>query len=210
MKNISLQTIKRIPTYYNVICNILSNKQKFLSSNFLSDLMGIDDTTVRKDLSSIGCNGRPKQGYNIIELKKHFEIFLGFNQPKNAIIIGAGNLGCALAKYEKFKKYGLNLIALFDKDPHKIDLVINGIKVYNLSKIQEICKDNNVEIAILTLPEDEAQSITNTIIKYNINTIWNFSPVNLSVPTSIFVWNQDLVSNFLTLSKLAEIKKHKI
>ena len=209
MENISLSTIKRLPLYYNLASNLLKTGKTFITSSFMSEIIGVDDTLVRKDIALIGCVGKPKFGYNVYDLMHYLEKFLGFNNQKNAVIIGVGNLGTALAKYENFKNYGLNIIALFDTDPNKINLVINKIKIFNITELNNICSKTNVEMAILTVPGEIAQSVTDTVIKSNIKTIWNFSQTSLSVPDGYFVWNQDLVSSFLTLSKLSEINKLK-
>lgn len=201
MQKISQSTIQRLPLYYNLAKNLLKTGKDFITSSFISDIVGVDDTLVRKDVAAIGCAGKPKFGYNLRELILYLEKFLGFNNQKNAVIIGAGNLGTALARYANFKKYGLHIIALFDKDPKKID----NERVFNTNKLKSYVKKNNVEIAILTVPGDFAQAVADTIIDAGIKIIWNFSPTSLSTPGEVFVWNQDLVSGFLTLSKLSEI-----
>ena len=119
------------------------------------------------------------------------------NKNKKAFIIGAGNLGTAIANYGNFTDYGLNIIALFDNDPKKIGKIINGMDIKNISELPEIAKNNEVDIAILTVPRQFAQTTADFLVKSNISYIWNFAPVVLSVPNNVQVWNENLMGNFL-------------
>ena len=144
--------------------------------------------------------GKSRVGYDVNRLKETIEKTLGFKNPKNAFIIGAGNLGTALAKYNDFEAYGLNVMALFDVDKEKIGKKINSKPVFDIKELSEYTKKMNVEIGILTVPSDFAQEIANYAVKSKINYIWNFSPTVLDVPNGVEVWNENLMGNFLQFS----------
>ena len=160
----------------------------------------MDDSQVRKDVSMLNNTGKSRVGYNAFQLKETIEKTLGFKNPKNALIIGAGNLGSALAKYNDFESYGLNVKALFDVDKNKIGSEINTKPVLDIEKLPEFLKKTNIEIAILTVPADFAQDIADYAVECKIKYIWNFSPTVLSVPIDVEVWNENLMGNFLQFS----------
>ena len=117
---------------------------------------------------------------------------------KNVFIIGAGNLGTALAKYDNFKDCGLNIIALFDNDKNKIGKPINGILVLDINRLPNLARKFHVDTVILTVPEQYAQVITNTIVRSGITHIWNFTPTELIVPDGIHVKNESFAANFMS------------
>ena len=159
--------------------------------------MHIDDSQVRKDISLLNNSGKTRVGYVVKELKTSIEKNLGFAKSKKAYIIGAGNLGMALAKYDNFTSYGLNIIALFDNDKSKIGGEINGKKILDISNLPELANVDGVEIAILTVPGKFAQKTSQFIVKSNIKYIWNFTPTVLDVPDDVQVWNENLMGSFL-------------
>ena len=142
-------------------------------------------------------SGKGRVGYIVKELKKSIETTLGFEKTKNAFIIGAGNLGMALAKYDNFTNYGLNIVALFDNDPKKIGNTVNNKLILDIEKLPNLSKKSGVDIAILTVPREYAQFMADFLIKANIKYIWNFTPAVLSVPKDVQVWNENLMGNFL-------------
>ncbi|EKE04166.1 MAG: hypothetical protein ACD_20C00099G0011 [uncultured bacterium] len=206
-KKLPAPTLKRLPNYYNIICQSLESGEKYISSATIAQLLDIDDTQVRKDIAATGYVGKPKVGFDIKEFKAHLEEFLGFNNTKKAFLIGAGNLGIALAKYEGFKKYGLDILALFDTDPHKIALRLGNKEVFSLSKLPEMVKEMNVQMAILTVPSEMAQEVTDFLVKSGINSIWNFAPTSLKVPEHVLVSSQDLAASFVVFSSMVSTKR---
>lgn len=199
-KQISLPTLKRLPNYYYILCQASDSGDKFISSSTMSKLLDIDDTQVRKDIASTGYVGKPKVGFDICDFKEHLECFLGLNSSKEAFLIGAGNLGLAFARYEGFKKYGLKITALFDVDIHKIGSKVANKEIFHISKLPDLVNRMNVSIAILTVPAECAQTVTDILVDSGIKAIWNFAPANIFVPEGIIVSNQDLASSFVTLS----------
>ncbi|OGI18600.1 MAG: redox-sensing transcriptional repressor Rex [Candidatus Melainabacteria bacterium RIFOXYA12_FULL_32_12] len=201
-KKISVPTLKRLPNYYNIICQALESGEKYISSAKIAQLLDIDDTQVRKDIAATGYVGKPKVGFDVKEFKAHLEEFLGFNNTKEAFLIGAGNLGIALAKYDGFKKYGLDILSLFDTDPHKVGLKVGKKEVFALSKLPDLVRRMNIQIAILAVPSEVAQDVTDFLVQSGIRAIWNFAPANLKVPDYVLISNQDLAASFVVFSSL--------
>jgi redox-sensing transcriptional repressor len=203
-KQIPVPTLRRLPNYYNIICEALNDGQKFISSAKIANALAIDDTQVRKDIATTGYVGKPKIGFDVKDFKEHLENFLGFKTFKPAFLIGAGNLGIALAKYDGFKKYGLEIVGIFDTDPQKISLKISNKEVYPIAMLPELIKKQNVRMAILCIPQEYAQSTTDFIVEAGIKAIWNFAPATLKVPEGIHICNQDLAASFIALSLMLE------
>lgn len=196
-KNFSGKVINRLTLYHCILTDYIKKDIEFISSPAIANLLNIDDSQVRKDLSLLKNSGKCRVGYIVKDLKNNIEKTLGFENTKNAFIVGAGNLGSALAKYDSFTNYGLNVLALFDNDNSKIGTKINEKEVFNIEKLEELAKKLSVEIVILTVPRDYAQKTADFLIKSNIKYIWNFTPTVLAVPVDVQVWNENLMGNFL-------------
>ncbi len=193
----SQKIIERLSLYHCIFEDCLDQGIQIISSQKIASLLKIDDSQIRKDLRLLNNSGKCKVGYDVQELKASIEKTLGFKRSKGAFIVGAGNLGFALAKYNNFVSYGLNVLALFDNDPLKIGNIVNGKEIFNIDKLQSLSKKLNVELVILTVPRQVAQSVTNLLVEANIKFIWNFSPTVLNVPDGVQVLNENLMGNFL-------------
>ncbi len=196
-KKISGKIINRLTLYHYILDDYISKNIEFIASNQIAALLNIDDSQVRKDISILNNSGKCRVGYIVKELKKSIETTLGFSKTKNAFIIGAGNLGMALAKYDNFTNYGLNIIALFDNDHKKIGHSVNNKIILDIEKLPNLSRKTGVDIAILTVPREFAQITADILIKADIKYIWNFTPVVLAVPEDVQVWNENLMGNFL-------------
>lgn len=196
-KKISEKVINRLTLYHCILQDFISKGNEYISSKQIATLLKVDDSQVRKDINILNNSGKSRVGYIVKELKKSIETTLGFAKTKKAYIIGAGNLGMALAKYDNFTSYGLNIISLFDNDKNKIGAEINNKKVLDIKDLPKFTQEHGVEIAILTVPGKFAQQTAEFIIKSNIKYIWNFTPTVLDVPEGIQVWNENLMGNFL-------------
>lgn len=196
-KKISEKVINRLTLYHYILDDYEGKNIEFIASNQIATLLNIDDSQVRKDISILNNSGKGRVGYIVKELKKSIETTLGFEKTKNAFIIGAGNLGMALAKYDNFTNYGLNIVALFDNNPQKIGNTVNNKLILDIEKLPKLCQKSGVDIAILTVPKEYAQNTADYLIKANIKYIWNFTPAVLSVPKDVQVWNENLMGNFL-------------
>ena len=202
--NIPEKVINRLTLYHFIFDNLREDEQ-YMSSTKIAQLLNIDDSQVRKDLKYLDNQGKCRVGYEVKKLKLKIEECLGFKQKRDAFIIGAGNLGSALAKYDSFKDYGLNIIAMFDNDPKKIGTTINGKEVFNLTKISNLAERLGVDIAILTVPKECAKSTANYLAGAGIKYIWNFTPCILDVPKDVKVWNENLIGSFLQFTNNNEV-----
>jgi len=194
---ISDKVINRLTLYHCILSDYIKNNIEYISSPQIASLLHVDDSQVRKDISFLKNVGKCRVGYIVKDLKKSIEKTLGFSKTKKAFIVGAGNLGLALAKYDNFTNYGLNVLALFDNDTLKVDNVINGKQVYHISELPNLAQNLDVDIAILTVPREHAQKTADFLINANIKYIWNFTPTVLCVPDDVQVWNENLMGNFL-------------
>ena len=196
-KVLSDKVINRLTLYHSILTDYIEKNIEYISSPQIADLLHIDNTQVRKDIALLKYKGKCKVGYKANDLKLLIEDTLRFKTLKNAFIIGAGNLGMALAKYDNFEAYGFNISALFDIDPLKIGISINNKEVFHLNELSHLTAKYNVKIAILTVPRIYAQNVTDVLVKAGIEYIWNFTPAVLNVPNNIQVWNENLIGNFL-------------
>lgn len=199
-KSISDKVINRLTLYHCILSDYISSNIEFISSKQIANLLHIDDSQVRKDINLLNNSGKGRVGYIVKELKQSIEKTLGFKITKKAFIVGAGNLGSALAKYDNFTSYGLNILALFDSDKNKIGKSVNGKIIFDISKLPNLAEKSGVDIVILTVPREFAQETANFLVKSNIKYIWNFTPTVLSVPDEVQVWNENLMGNFLQFS----------
>jgi len=207
VKQISIPTLRRLPSYYHIVCKAEEDGERYISSATIARLLDIDDTQVRKDIAATGYVGKPKVGFDVKDFKKHLEIFLGFNNTREAFLVGAGNLGIALAKYDGFEKYGLKILALFDNDPHKIGLKIADKEVFPMAKLPDLVARMGVKMAILAVPVNFAQEVCDYLIASGIKAIWSFAPVNLNAPDDVLIWTQDLAASFVTFAQLVAKKQ---
>lgn len=196
-KDISDKVINRLTLYHCILDDYIANGIEFISSKQIANLLKIDDSQVRKDINILNNSGKGRVGYIVKELKKSIENTLGFAKTKKAFIVGAGNLGMALAKYDNFTNYGLNILALFDNDKSKIGGGVNYKAILDIRKLPNLARKSNVDIAILTVPKAFAQQTADFIVNAGIKYIWNFTPVVLNVPDDVLVWNENIMGNFL-------------
>lgn len=196
-KKISDKVINRLTLYHCILKDFIDKGNEYISSKQIATLLRIDDSQVRKDINILNNSGKSRVGYIVKELKKSIETTLGFAKTKNAYIIGAGNLGMALAKYDNFTSYGLNIISLFDNDKNKIGGQVNNKKILDIKTLPQYAQEHAIDIAILTVPGQFAQQTAEFIVKADIKYIWNFTPTVLDVPTDVQVWNENLMGNFL-------------
>jgi len=195
--NLSDKVINRLTLYHNILIEYIEKGINNITSLQIGALLKIDASQVRKDVKMLDNIGICKVGYSVKALRKSIEEILGVGKVKEAIIVGAGNLGTALARYDNFAPYGLNILALFDNDPLKIGMSTNGKEIFHTSKLPDLIKRLNVQIAILTVPRQFAQDVANLLVHSGIKYIWNFSPSILEIPDDVQVWNENLIGNFL-------------
>jgi redox-sensing transcriptional repressor len=202
IKAIPEPTLRRLPLYYQYLKKVRDeNKGDFISCTQIGNALSILPIQVRKDLGVTDAVGKPKLGYSIDQLIAIIEDFLGWNTNKDAYLVGVGHLGTALLGFDRFKEYGLNIIAAFDIDKEKVGQIIHGVKVFHIGKLDNMVKRMGIKIGILTVPSAPAQDLTNEMVHAGIEAIWNFSPVKVAVPQGIIVQHENLASSLVVLSK---------
>ena len=195
-KNLSRQALKRLPMYMSYLKRIESDVE-YISSSAVAQALDLNDVQVRKDLAAV-CKsaGIPKRGFAVSDLISGISDFLGYESCTDTILVGAGNLGMALMSYKGFESYGIKIVAAFDvrKD------IVDNVKVFDMSRLAQMCNKLQVKIAIITVPASEAQKVCDTLVGSGIMAIWNFSPTHLKAPDEILVQNENMASSLALLS----------
>jgi redox-sensing transcriptional repressor len=197
---IPLPSLHRLPLYYRQLRKLIGEGRKVVSSAELGEACNIPAAQVRKDLSYVKQYGRPGIGYDAQSLAAHLAEFLGLVNHKEAVLVGVGNLGRALANYPGFAAYGLHLVALFDADPAKIGRCVGDAEILSIDKLTDLSRRLHIQMGIITVPADQAQSVAEMMVAGGIRVIWNFAPTTLDVPEGVYVQNQDLAAELATLS----------
>lgn len=207
-KSVSPVVIKRLPRYYRYLGELLGRGVARISSKDLSTLMGVTASQIRQDLNCFGGFGQQGYGYNVEALHKQIGNILGLDRGYKTIIVGAGNLGKALAKHSNFRKRGFNLVGIFDADDSLVGKEINGIAVQSSADMDNFVKENKPDIAILALPKSAVEAEANRLVALGVKGIWNFSYGELHLPEGIAVENVHLSDSLMTLSyKLTQIEE---
>lgn len=200
-KEISQAVVRRMPRYYRYLGDLLEQGVQRVSSNELSKLMKVTASQIRQDLNNFGGFGQQGYGYNVHFLHEEIGKILGLDQTHNIIIIGAGNLGQAIANYGRFDRLGFRTIALFDVNTEVIGKEVRGIKIYPLDDLEDFCSKQKVDIAALTMPKQSADNTAQRLVELGICAIWNFAHVDLDVADeSVVVENVHLSDSLMQLS----------
>jgi redox-sensing transcriptional repressor len=198
--SVSTAVIKRLPRYHRYLGELLRDGKLRISSAELSRIMGVTASQIRQDLNCFGGFGQQGYGYNIRYLYTKISELLGVSQGYNAVIIGAGNLGKALAATHMFERRGVNRLGLFDINPEIVGKKIYGTPVYHIDGLEEFCRANNVHIGVLTVPKEAAADITNTLARSGVRGVWNFANMELRSPSDdMIVENIHLGDSLMTL-----------
>ncbi len=171
-----------------------------ISSNELSMRMKVTASQIRQDLNNFGGFGQQGYGYNVKYLYTEIGKILGVDRQHNLIIVGAGNLGQAIANYANFEKRGFIIKGMFDINPRLIGLVVRGIEIRGVDDLEQYIQDNDVQMAALTIPKTKAPEIADRLIHAGIKAIWNFAHVDLNVPDDVVVENVHLSESLMRLS----------
>ncbi len=199
-KNISVAVIRRLPKYHRYLKEMLDNDIKRISSKELSKMIGFTASQIRQDLNNFGGFGQQGYGYNVEDLYNEIGKILGLTRQYNVVIVGAGNLGQALANYSSFDRLGFKLQAMFDVNPKVIGLKINNVEVLDMDNFEKFVEDHNIEIVYICTSRDGAQDVADKIQRTKVKAIWNFAPVDLKIKSNIIVENIHLIDNLLTVS----------
>ena len=198
-KEISKSVLKRLPGYLAYLKSIPRDASPYISATALANALGMGEVQVRKDLALVCDGGRPKIGYPRQMLIEDISQFLGYDNTTDAILVGAG-----------FQAYGLNILAAFDEKP-SAEFTEVGKPIYPMDRLEEFCRENQVLMGIITVPDKVAQQVCDRLIDCGIKGVWNFAPVHLDVPESILVQNENMATSLAVLSMhlQAQIKEKK-
>jgi redox-sensing transcriptional repressor len=198
-KKISMAVIRRLPRYFRYLSDLIKLDIKRISSKELSMRMGITASQIRQDLNCFGGFGQQGYGYNVESLYEEIGKILGTHMRFSCIIIGAGNMGNALANYENFKNRGFDIKAIFDVDKDKIGSLIHNIKVRHMDELDDFVTNNKVDIAVLTVPNSKVNDLAAKMAGLGVKGIWNFSPTDLKVGNDTVVENVHLSDSLMVL-----------
>lgn len=201
-KDISRAVIKRLPRYYRYLGELMEDGVEQISSSELSNRMKVTASQIRQDLNNFGGFGQQGYGYNVKYLHSEIAKILGLDRTHHMIIVGAGNLGQALANYTQFEKQGFKLVGIFDVNPILKGVSVNGLEIRMVDELPEFIKKNQIEIATLTLPKSKALEMAKVLTDSGVKAIWNFAhtDLNLSVPSDVVVENVHLSESLMRLS----------
>lgn len=206
-KNISMAVIKRLPKYHRYLEELIRNDVDRISSKELGEKIGFTASQIRQDLNCFGDFGQQGYGYNVKELYNEVSIILGLTKEYSIVIIGAGNIGQALANYTRFDKIGYKLEKIFDVNPKIIGVKIRDVEVSDIDELEDFLKTKHIDIGIVCVTSTNAQKVCDLMVKNGVKGIWNFAPVDLEVPESVVVEDVHLSDSLLTLSYLMKEKK---
>ncbi len=196
---VSNAVVKRLPRYYRYLTELIKQNKLRISSTELSKLMGVTASQIRQDLNCFGGFGQQGYGYNVTYLHGKISELLGTDEGYRAVIVGAGNLGRALASSRMFDKRGISCVALFDTDEKLIGTSFYGKPIYSIKALKEYCLENNVDIAVLTVPKDAAFEMA-SLLSQCVKGIWNFANTELNPEEfPVIVENIHIADSLMTL-----------
>ena len=193
-------TIMRLSVYSRYLIEVDRKGIITISSGDIADGVGVSPAQVRKDFAYFGEFGIRGVGYNVKDLHKNILRILGLSDGWGLSLIGIGNLGLALSSYQGFKDRGFTVTSIFDKNPNKIGMAVNGIEVMHTDRIEEIISQRKTQIGVIAVPAVAAQDVADKLVKAGIKAILNFAPVVLNVPPEVELRNVDLSVNLEVLT----------
>ncbi len=185
--------VGRLPIYLRMLAFLEREGKSITSSQELADRLGLSSAQIRKDLSYFGEFGKQGTGYNIAYLQKPLRQILKIDRVWDVALIGAGNLGRALANYEGFEHQGFRVVALFDNSPQKVGTKVGGLTVEDMAELPRVMREKHLEIAMLAVPAEAGQAVANHLVELGFRAILNYAPITLNVPERVQVYHIDPV-----------------
>lgn len=201
-----MAVIKRMPRYYRHLAELLRNDVDRISSKELSEKIGFTASQIRQDFNNFGGFGQQGYGYNVRELFTETGKILGLDKTYKTVIVGAGNIGQAIANYTRFDKFGFDLKAIFDANPKLIGVQIRDVEIMDIDSMEEYLRKNEIDIGIVCVPTTVAQKSVDILVNGGIKGIWNFAPIDISVPKDVALESVHLSDSLLTLVYLMNDK----
>ena len=199
-EGVSIQVIRRLPRYYRYLSELEAQDVEKISSTKLASVMSSTASQIRQDLNCFGGFGQQGYGYSVAGLREEIGKILGLDRPHNTILIGAGNLGRAIATHLNFEQLGFKLTAIFEKDERLIGTTLRGITVLPDEAIEQYIKENKIDTAILTMPKEAVENLIDKLYHCGIRSYWNFSHFDISKKyEDVVVENVHLSDSLMTL-----------
>lgn len=199
-EHVPMVVIRRLPKYYRYLGELVERKVERISSQTLADMMGISASQLRQDLNHFGEFGQQGYGYRVEDLYQEIGRIIGLEKEYYMIIVGAGNLGQALANYPNFAKRGFILKGVFDVNPKLIGLKLRDNEIMDTDGLEDFIRANKIDIGIITVPKEAAQEVADRMVRAGIKAIWNFAPVDLKVPKEVILVNEHLADRLMVIS----------
>jgi redox-sensing transcriptional repressor len=197
---VSNAIIRRLPRYRRYLGHLQARGVKKVSSNELSEMIGYTASQIRQDLNTFGEFGQQGYGYEVDKLYKEINKILGLDREYKTVVVGVGNLGQAITNYTYYYKIGFNIMGLFDINPKIIGNWINDVEVMDASLLEEYVRKENIDIGIICVNRENAQSVADSLIAGGVKGIWNFAPVDLVVPDNVALESVHLSDSLHALS----------
>ena len=181
--------VRRLPKYYRYLEELEARGEERISSLRMSADTGFNASQIRRDLNCFGGFGQQGYGYSVKKLKSEIIHILGLDRQYRSVIVGAGNMGQALVRYEQFRMQGFNIMALFDVNPTLVGKSVGGCKILSMDDLENFVKQNGIQIGVICTPSAVAQSTADTLVSMGIVGIWNFAPVDVQVRRGVAIEN---------------------
>lgn len=208
-KKVSIAVIRRLPRYYRYLSDLLKMDITRISSKELASRMGITASQIRQDLNCFGGFGQQGYGYNVELLYNEIGRILGVNNQYNTIIIGAGNMGQALANYSNFEKRGFKLVGIFDINSKLVGKKIKNIEIMHFDVMEDFIINNKVDIAVISVPYEATPEVAEKVARLGVKGLWNFSPMDLKLPYDVIIENVHLSDSLMVLGYKLNEKIHR-
>lgn len=199
-KEISQAVISRLPRYFRYLGELKDEGVERVSSQELSEIMKVTASQIRQDFNNFGGFGQQGYGYNVEYLYTEIGKILGLDKKHHLVMIGAGNLGQAIANYMNFERRGFLIRGIFDINPDLIGKKVRDMEVRPMDELEAFIRDHDIDIGVLTIPKTAAVDVANRLVKCGIKAIWNFAHVDLNVPEGVLVENVHLSDSLMKLS----------
>ena len=197
---VSKAIVRRLPRYRRYLNELRKEGVEKISSNELSDLIGYTASQIRQDLNTFGGFGQQGYGYSVEYLFQEINKILGLDREYKTVVVGVGNLGQAITNYTYYYKIGFNIVGLFDVNPKLIGMSINDVLVRDFSELADFVKEKDIDIGVICVNRENAQKVADVLIEAGVEGIWNFAPVDLTIPDTVAVENVHLSESLHTLS----------
>lgn len=201
VRRAGIACVKRLPAYLQLLRVLRAEGHEHVSGTVLAGTHRLEPVIVRKDLAVTGVVGMPRRGFPVGELIQAIERFLGWQNQTKAVLVGVGHLGTALLGYRGFENYGLRITGAFDRDPAKVGKWIQGRKVQPLGQLPAFVKRDDIHLGVLTVTAEAAQEVAEFMVRAGLRGIWNFTPVNLTLPEGVVSQKEDLAEGLAVLSR---------